>query len=191
MSKKKKTEPRRGREKGTKLDTPVVLFNRWNLMFYSTIKGETSSGKEKVVGRDYSQHRAVYEAKHSDYLKAHDALLTKFMKSVKKATFKEDIIRDVPYFLVLIEVDDAESRVDLFEPMDTSTNHITDKEASFERLDKYYATALTELVDVYEKADLAAKLTDKWNTLKIATSPVGKDKSQSERIKEQLDLFEW
>ena len=60
-----------------------------------------------------------------------------------------------------------------------------DKEASFERLNKYYATALTELVDVYERPDLAAKVTEKWNTLKTATSPVGKDKSQSERIKDQ------
>ena len=191
MPRKKKQEPRRGREKGTKLEAPVILFNRWNLMFYTTIKGKTSSGKEKVIGRDYSKHKAVYDDKHDDYTKAHDALITKFLKSLKKATYKEDIIRDVPYFIVLVNVKDVESKVDLFEPMDVITNHITDKEASFERLDKYYATALTELIDVYGKPDLVAKTTEKWNTLKIASAPVGKEKSQSERIKHQLDLFEW
>ena len=191
MAKKKNVNVKRGREKGKKLDSPVILFSRWNLMFYTTIKGKTSTGKEKVVGRDYSHHKDVYDEKHDRYTKAHDALITKFLKSLKKASFKEDIIRDVPYFLILKHVEDTESKVDLFEPLDKKTNTITDKKASLKRLEEYYATALIELIDVYDRPDLAATATAKWSTLKMADSPVGKEKSQSERIKEQLNIFNW
>jgi len=187
---RKKTQ-KKGRAKGKKLDSPVILFNRWNLMFYTTIKGKTEKGNDKVIGRDYRHHSEVYNQKHDKYRKAHDALITKFLKSLKKATYKEDIIRDVPYFFVIEEVENAEAQVDKFEAGDKTTDNITNKEATLERLDNYFATAILELTDVHNRADLAAKATTKWLTLKVADKPVGKDKSQSEKIKEQLNLFKW
>jgi len=182
---------KKGRKAGAKLEQAVTLFNRWNCNYYQTIKGETTSGNEKVVGRDYSVHQKTYLEKHDAYVKAHDSLITKFLKTVKRIKFKEDLIRDIPYFMILETVADVESKVDLFEPGDITTNTITDKEASLARLDKYYSTALEELEGVYNRPDLAKKLTEKWNTLKLSDSPVGKELSQSERISKQLDLFKW
>ena len=180
MPRKKNTpapKKTKGRVKGTKLDKPVVLFNRWNLMFYTTIKND----KGKVSGRDYTVHSETVQAKLEADKKAHDTRTIKFLKAVKS-----DIVRDCVWLMKLGENRD----LDTFDERDDKvTDTATLKEETLKALEAYYAKLLIELTGDLGAPKIAADLTTKWKALLTVKKPVGAKKSEREKTISQLGMF--
>ena len=90
-----------GRKKGYKLEAPPIMFDRWELMYYTTIK----NGKGRVVGKDYSQSAKHLSKREKIKAQAHSDDAKIFIMALKKAKFKEDIFKARPDLLVHLDKD--------------------------------------------------------------------------------------
>ena len=84
-----KATNKRGRKKGSKPSHAPVLFDRWELLFYTTTKDTAG----RVIGRDYSnaqQHISDMDEKRKRAISCDELI---FMKAAKSAKYKEDIFK--------------------------------------------------------------------------------------------------
>jgi len=161
----------RGRWPGDKLDGPTVQLNRYNLMFYQVVMGETASGKPKVIGRDYSIHRAELEKRIRKFSTASDTFKVKFLKACKRFTWKEDILRLCPNLFKTYEIDIAMAPIGTAYQEDRiliSSEHsiafITDVPATRRRLEEANQNVSSQLISE-GYLDLSAGLIERWSQL--------------------------
>jgi hypothetical protein len=183
---KKDTSNRKGRAKGTTLKSPPIQFNKYTLMFYTTIKEGN-----RVVGRDYTEYTNILINKQRESERAQHSLEHRILKAVRKAKYRGDVIKELPEFIITKQLDNPSFELDYYESGDKESKEVTDKEATYKMFMDRYASLLLDLTDKLGRGDLAASLSSKWESLKISTAPPSKKQSQSARVKEELLSFKW
>lgn len=186
LSKAKDPNPfnRRGRTPGIVLDKPVILWNRYNLMWYHTIK----DGK-KVIGSDYSVFRSIYDKKMTEYTAAKDTLYTKSLKALKRYKYKSDLAAFIPLFLKVVYDENNQVLTGLYSAEDNKSDWYVDKTGTFQYMDDCFDKMFMELSDKYDQRRLAEWAESKYLALKIAEKPPRKEKSQEVKINEQIIDF--
>ena len=189
-TKSKKAEStiqKRGRREGVSPET-VILFNRHNCLFYTTIK----DGK-KVTGRDYTVHGQKIKDLQVAFTRAKDTLTTKLMKCVRDKEYKEDIFRAIPTFF------DIEKDIDLgfyppglFENGDKMISRVVDKEKALLRLDELVKET-GEYLSSLGRPDLQTYLNTQYGNMKTENTPIGKtEESSPDAIQlKQLSMFKF
>ena len=180
MPKKKTTKnnneskiQRRGRRQGESPEM-VILFNRHNCLFYTTIK----EGK-KVVGRDYTVHVSKVRELQVAFTRAKDTLTTKLMKCVRDKQYKEDIFRAIPtFFDIEKDIDIGFYPPGLFENNDQMITKVVDKEKALERLDELVKETGDYLKSL-GRPDLKTYLDSKYADMKTEDTPIGKTEESS------------
>ena len=175
---------KRGRTPGIVLDKPVILWNRYNCMWYHTIKNG-----DKVIGSDYSVFKMIYDKKMDDYGAAKDTLFTKSLKGLKRYKYKSDLAAFIPFFLKVVHDDNNEALTGLYSAEDNKSSWYTDKKATFEHMDDSMEKMFMELSDKYDQKRLAEWAEKKYLALKISEKPPRKEKSQEVKIAEQIKDF--
>mgnify|MGYP003140452292 CR=1 FL=1 len=187
-AKKGKTEQKRGRRKGEKPEE-VILFNRHNCMFYSTIKKGN-----KVVGRDYTKHDEKCSELQNKAIRAKDTNTTKLMKTVKNKEYKEDIFKALPVFFDYeMEIDTKFYPPGLFENTDNMVSIVPDKEKMLAKLDEL-VDETGDYLSSLGRPDLKTWLDTNYNKMITEDNPIGRTEKQNPdkvQLKQlgQLKLF--
>ena len=178
-----------GRQKGQSPER-VVMFNRYNLLYYTTIKGKTETGKPKIVGRDYGVHVETLEASLRSFSRSSDTYTVKFLKAVKRSTWKQDILKSCPNLIVSVPCDFADSPIGTYYNEDTKSETITDVPATMEKLEQANINIQQRLLkDGHPK--IVGGLIKRWGDLKDDPRPPAKAKDPKEIEGAQIALFSW
>tara|TARA_Y100000310_G_C20673941_1_gene811789 strand:+ start:858 stop:1424 length:567 start_codon:yes stop_codon:yes gene_type:complete len=188
MAKRTKKKPT-GRQKGQSPEQ-VVMFNRYNLLYYTTIKGKTETGKPKIVGRDYSVHKETLDKNMKSFLRSSDTYTVKFLKAVKRCSWKQDILKTCPNLIVSVPVDLADTPIGTYYQEDTKSEIITDVHATLEKLETANINIQKRLFE-NGHAHVVEGLVKAWAELKDNPRPPAKAKDPKEIEKDQLALFSW
>ena len=175
-----------GRKKGTKNKSDIVVLNRFSLNFYTTIKNE----KGDVIGRDYRIHRKHVSKLMRDFSRAIDTQTVKFLKGVRAATHKEDIIKYVPNLIVLTECDPTDYPVGTFYPEDELPDFMTNKEATLQEIEDRFKSICLKLENE-GRSEILAGLHQRWDRLKTCDKPPTKPRDPREIEDKQLNAFSW
>jgi len=178
-----------GRQKG---QTPerVVMFNRYNLLFYTTIKGKTETGKPKIVGRDYGVHVEMLESSLRSFSRSSDTYTVKFLKAVKKSSWKQDILKSCPNLIVSVPCDFADNPIGTYYQEDTKSETITDVPATLHKLETANINIQQRLIaDGHHH--IAAGLIQRWSELKDDPKPPAKARDPKAIEGAQLKIFSW
>jgi len=186
----KRTKKRRtGRQKG---QTPerVVMFNRYNLLYYTTVKGKTESGKPKIVGRDYGIHQETLDKSLLSFERSSDSPTVKFLKAVKKSSWKQDILKSCPHLIVSVPCDITDSPVGTYYKEDTKSETITDVPATLHKLEAANINIQQRLIaDGHHH--IAAGLIQRWSELRDDPKPPAKARDPKQIEGAQLKIFSW
>lgn len=162
-----------GRPKGYKMLTPPILWDRWELLFYTTVK----NNKGRVIGRDYSKAQEYItdvENKRKRALSCDELI---FMQASKSAKYKEDIFKKRPD-LIAYEENYQFNGQQLIKP---------DRAQSLLRLEKEFMSVYQVLKEegLTSTADGVLKL---WQKLEEFPQPT-KIRSQAQSRFQQLSKF--
>lgn len=188
MAKRTKKKPT-GRQKGQQPET-VVMFNRYNLLFYTTIKGKTDTGKDKIVARDYGVHRKHLEKIQLSYTRSSDTYTVKFLKAVKRSKWKQDILKSCPNLFVSVDCDFSDYPIKTFYTKNTKSEIITNIPTTLKKLEEANINIQQRLLERGHN-QIVAGLIDKWKQLKDNPKPPAKNKDPKEIENTQLSAFEW
>ena len=188
MAKRTKKKPS-GRQKGQQPER-VVMFNRYNLLFYTTIKGKTETGKSKIVARDYGVHKEHLDDILLSYSRSSDTVTVKFLKAVKRSTWKQDILKSCPNLFVSVDCDFSDYPIGTFYAEDTKSDIITDVPATMAKLEAANINIQQRLLERGHNA-IVAGLIKAWGTLKDDPKPPAKSKDPKEIENKQLSAFDW
>ena len=189
MSNQSKPKSGPGRKKGEKPDQ-VIMFNRYNLMFYITIKGKNSKGEDVIIGRDYTPHKEHIAGLLKSYGRAIDTLTVKFLKAVKRCKYKEDILKHCPNLIVSELIDPDTYPIGTFFGEDVKSNVITNKDETLSNLDGLFVRTHQKLLDEGLN-EIASGLSVKWGELKVCKNPPSKSKDPRQTELKQLKAFKW
>ena len=188
MAKRTKKKPT-GRQKGQSPEQ-VVMFNRYNLLYYTTIKGKTETGKPKIVGRDYSIHKETLDKSLRSFSRSSDTYTVKFLKAVKRSTWKQDILKSCPNLIVSVPCDFADNPIGTYYNEDTKSDIITDTHATLKKLEEANINIQKRLfADGHGK--MVEGLIEKWEALKDKPKPPAKAKDPKQLEADQLSMFTW
>ena len=182
----KDPEPkRRGRKPGSS-PSEVVMLNRYTMNFYKCIK----NSKGKVIGRDYSVHSAHLAKLMKSFENSHDSQTIKFLKAVKKCSYREDIVKYVPNLIQMTTTTAKDYPIGTFYGEDTITLSITDKEVTTQNIIDRFKSISEELIK-RGMVDIHTGLLLKWGKLKTAKLPPTKSKDPVQIENDQLKAFKW
>jgi hypothetical protein len=182
----KDPEPkRRGRKPGSS-PSEVIMLNRYTMNFYKCIK----NSKGKVIGRDYSVHSAHLAKLIKSFENSQDSQTVKFLKAVKKCSYREDIVKYVPNLIEMTTTTAKNYPIGTFYNEDTITLSITDKEATTQNIINRFKEISENLIK-RGMVDIHTGLLLKWGQLKTAKLPPTKSKDPVELENKQLKAFKW
>ena len=189
-AKAKKTPPKTvGRKKGVK-PSKVVMFNRYNLMYYVTIKGLNEDGKEVIKGRDYTVHPEHLAELVKSAKRAIDKPTVKLLKAIKKVSYREDVLKHLPQLIIMSDDKDMVAPVGTYYGGDKETWPIVDRDATMGWLEGAVIKAQQQLISMGH-TEIAAGLITKWSELSTCNKPPSKSKDPKVMEAEQIAAFSW
>lgn len=184
-NKLKKEVIKRGRKKG-ELPQRVILYNRHNCMFYTTIKDG-----DKVIGRDYTVHEEKVKDLQTKFKRSRDTQTTKLLKAIKNTKFKEDVFKALPNLF------DYEKTIDLisypaglFENTDNKISIVPDKTKMLLQLDKIVSEAGDYLSSI-GRPDFDTWIDSEYSKLVTEDIPIGRTEDQDPKKVQLKQLLQF
>lgn len=181
----KKAPKKAGRKKGEK-PSQVIMFNRYNLQYYTTIKNDSN----QVIGRDYSVHPEHHAKLVKSAKRAIDKPVVKLLKAIKKVSYKEDILKELPQIVIYQTTKDSVAPTGTYFANDIEVYPIVDREETLGWLEGYVIKAQQQLISMGHN-ETAAGLITRWSDMKTCSSPPSKNKDPKVVEAEQLEAFSW